>query len=117
MRVCYWSKIENMQDDLNGRNANLRSILPLNDKLVLTWQPHVKNPDPNDAGRATLLDGITNLTVSYYISSGDHNAGGWSPEISSPEPPSLVRVDLDLGKNRFWSPLVAAPNIESLSAN
>jgi general secretion pathway protein J len=93
------------------------AIKTLNDKLVLTWQPHVKNPDPNDAGRATLLDGITNLTVSYYISSGDHNAGGWSPEISSPEPPSLVRVDLDLGKNRFWSPLVAAPNIESLSAN
>jgi prepilin-type N-terminal cleavage/methylation domain-containing protein len=90
-------------------------INAVNDQLVLTWQPHAKNVDPNDEGRATLLDGVAGFTLSYFIP-GDRDAGAWGSSIALPKRPELVRIDLDLGKDRVWSPLVVAVNIEDMSA-
>lgn len=91
------------------------AIKTVNDQLVLTWQPHVKNPDPNDAGQATLLDGLSGLTLSYFVRN-DRGAGIWTSGIPSPTSPALVRIEMDLGGSQSWSPLVVAPDIENLSA-
>lgn len=92
------------------------TIKTVNDQLVLTWQPHVKNPDPADAGEATLLKGIAGLSVSYFAL-GDHGAASaWGSKPPVAKPPGLVRIALDLGKSRVWSPLVVAPNIENAAA-
>jgi general secretion pathway protein J len=91
------------------------ALKTVDDELVLTWQPHVKNPDPDDAGRATLLDGISGLTLSYFILA-DRAPGVWGASAAPPKAPGLIQIGVDLGTNRIWPPLVVAPNIENLSA-
>jgi general secretion pathway protein J len=93
------------------------TIKTVSEQLVLSWQPHVRNPDPSDAGQATLLTGISGFSVAYFVMGDRGAAGAWGGNPPSAKPPGLVRIALDLGKNRFWSPLVVAPNIENVPAS
>lgn len=91
------------------------TLKTVDDRFVLTWQPHVKKPDPNNLGQADLLSGLSKLTLSYFIIP-DNGPGSWSGAASiSQKPPGLIRIAIEFTDNREWPPLTVAPNIENLS--
>jgi prepilin-type N-terminal cleavage/methylation domain-containing protein len=91
-----------------------------NDRMVMVWRPHFKGTrtDAAQAGddqtETNLVTDIAHLEFSYFVPDPATGAGSWEPVVTEQSKlPSMIRIMLKLANGRAWTPLVAAPMIDS----
>lgn len=85
-------------------------------RLMLRWQPAEADPDTLEelgdlAGQRVLLDGVTEVSLSYFGAADAEDEPEWLDQWESPDaPPRLVRIELAFADaRRVWPGFVVAP--------
>ena len=85
-------------------------------RLMLSWQPAEAGPDELEelgdlAGERVLLDGVAEVSLSYYGAADENDPSEWRDQWENPAaPPRLVRVHLVFADaRRVWPDFVVAP--------
>lgn len=95
------------------RQADVSLVVDGAHRLVLLWLPHFRvwfGP-PRVPERATLLEGVDRLAISYWQPASPGKPGGWLEAWTARDPPALVRIRIIFPPRspRHWPDLVAQP--------
>ncbi len=85
-------------------------------RLVLHWTPHLhaQRLTPAKSQETTLLSGIRQVTFAYFRPQSGRGPAMWVDHWQSANPPSLVRVHIDLNDpSQHWPDVIAAPMCEA----
>lgn len=99
------------------RRANILIAMDDSNRLTLSYQPYFPSPigPAVPARQSILLDGVEDLSISYWQPPGAGQSGAWRTMWNAREPPGLIRFRLVLARTPGmpqpipWPDIVVAP--------